>query len=684
MRVLHRFDRAILAWALIASLAAAPLLADVRASQSYFSVPQGTQKVTLVISAKPAVLPDRAWDCSNAGTLILYTYGPDTWAVQVTDLNSGTVIGQGSGATQPLTFSCPDGIVPVPQPQTSMQDIDVSAFTATNDAVFFVGQTGQVHTIDQHKGGDHVPHFDCPQSSSDFSLSFSLLTASVSPPQFFFDLSEGAATTAPDEAKMLTHKYRPNDPGDKYLSHYQRATPVPPTGTRPQFDITGAVTNAPAGSDRKIYFKLLDPPDTADYAVAAGDAKVGDNADTANPPALLTVDGATRKGPGEVLETTWDDGRGVRIILEGTDHVAGDNYQIEASFAPDFHCESDNSCAKSAVITAWKRVYLEQHSMFRKGSFLADTADKSTSDVFVTDLSMFHSGDRVLFVHAPSDPSDGYDVEPHTIDVIPKNSQTGVKAHLHLTDSPLTRSYARNSKDTFLGDAVGVANTGSPASDSYVPSLGPPTGTNGKRPVDDLFAAAFVDVQPAPVTLSYIPLVDKIESVLAAGNTAVTPAFRFAQLWFESASMSNHRMLIGASSSADTKGTRDLGVTVTPGLFASYSFRRTIDEQTADPDGVLGRLPPEVVAYENAAHELLHQWRVNLNPTPAGGETTGHCAYNAYDNPRRFCHMHKNWGDDRAHNGERGDGIIKLHYVKQGSSIDSEYVTIRRAGEPMP
>jgi len=125
-----------------------------------------------------------------------------------------------------------------------------------------------------------------------------------------------------------------------------------------------------------------------------------------------------------------------------------------------------------------------------------------------------------------------------------------------------------------------------------------------------------------------------------------------------------------------------LGVTTRPDLRASYSFRQEIDDDVTEQP-VLRNLDPEIVAYENTAHELTHQWRVNTSPVPPGGEGLGHCNENSFDNPRMLCHMHVDW-DDARHNIERGDGVMTLHYVKRGTVVDSEYLTVRRASEPMP
>ncbi len=230
-------------------------------------------------------------------------------------------------------------------------------------------------------------------------------------------------------------------------------------------------------------------------------------------------------------------------------------------------------------------------------------------------------------------------------------------------------------------DAVGITNlTGS---DVYVPSYGPVVSSDGTRAVERYFAAMFVDLVSAPVRVPYVPFVPKLNSGRRNDGSGSSDARDLAMRWFEAphrAVAPNHRMMIGACRSTSDD---ELGVTIDPELVASYSFRQRIDDDVAS-QSVLSGLDPEKVAYENTAHELTHQWRVNVSPAPPGGNGIGHCAENAFDNPRMFCHMHGDWGDDPHHNGERGDTVMKLHYVKRANGADSEYLTIRRAPEPMP
>jgi hypothetical protein len=65
------------------------------------------------------------------------------------------------------------------------------------------------------------------------------------------------------------------------------------------------------------------------------------------------------------------------VELEVTDQHAGDNYQIETSFE-DFSQNPTPPSWMSGIITAWKRVYVENDKMYRKGGILVNSFNSST------------------------------------------------------------------------------------------------------------------------------------------------------------------------------------------------------------------------------------------------------------------------------------------------------------------
>jgi hypothetical protein len=516
---------------------------------------------------------------------------------------------------------------------------------------------------------------------------------------FKFDLDPATVVATPNPwntpalARVLTHKY---GTGDTYPSMYQ--IDRGDVHLRPRFRFPGTATSGGAVAATKVWFRVIDPPDTAPYVVLAGDAHANDNKDPfSGGKGILMTAGCTDLSAqstcatlnGNVLATTsTPDGR-VEVVLEATDQYAGDNYQILASFAapgPDgrFPCEASApaTCSKSASVTTWKRIYLEQRSMFRRGSFLLQDAQPGDSDVFVKDVTPFRSGDKVALIHSTGG-GERPVIEAHVIDVVAK--QRGALAHLHLRDNALAGNFSRNTADDILGDAVGVSNGGGSPEDIYFASLGPPD-TNGTTSVNEFFNTMFIDAQAPPPELQFVPLVAGLSYVPDRRKGQVqSDAMTFAEHWFhlslsDGVPPPNQRMLIGAAHPDDDA---IIGVTTDHFPLASYSFRGQIEDFTSSAGSDLQNLDPEIVTFENTAHELMHQWRVNKTPVPPGGDAVGHCAENAFDNPRTLCKMHKG-GYDASHNSERGDGILALHYVNRNGTVDSEYLTVRQAAEPMP
>src|SRR3977135_4040075 len=158
MPALHRFERVILAWALIGLVAIGPLSANKletkrqRPTNSVTTivVPKGTQVVTLSWGVTSAVLPDREWTCCNGhgGFMYMFTYTPDQWVLNVEDLTNNINVAHVEGTSVPVTYSCPGGAQPKPVAETGTMQLDVSLSTANGDATFLTAMetTGEVRT----------------------------------------------------------------------------------------------------------------------------------------------------------------------------------------------------------------------------------------------------------------------------------------------------------------------------------------------------------------------------------------------------------------------------------------------------------------------------------------------------------------------------------------------------------
>jgi len=161
----------------------------------------------------------------------------------------------------------------------------------------------------------------------------------------------------------------------RVLTHNYGAYPYP----SPLQTLDGAIRvnafvslNGQPAPNKTIHFRLIDPPDAADYVAHAGDSTYGDNAD----------------GPGslngqQVVTAVSDGAVRVSVTLNVSSFAAGDNYQIEASGTPNFSCGL--ACAKSATFTAWKRIYVEYNKMFRRGAFLREDAEPGARRLLIDD-----------------------------------------------------------------------------------------------------------------------------------------------------------------------------------------------------------------------------------------------------------------------------------------------------------
>ncbi len=462
--------------------------------------------------------------------------------------------------------------------------------------------------------------------------------------QIRFELAEqpalfsfGATTTG----RVLTHKYRSDD-----------AYPSPLQTEDGKIRVEGLVhelTNATGIAGRKVYFRLIDPPDTADYVVRAGDAQIGDNADGPG----------TLNGASTATDTSDSDGK-VSVTLEITDHAAGDNYQVEASLNENFNCSPD-PCQKSIVYTAWKRVYVEADRMFRRGAYItAGIAPCPTAPCFVplSSLRRIHRDDTLRLIHAPRanmiGPQLFYSEEVQVVRLDHKNDRVEV--------TPYQRSYFGPDVDgngvlrPFLADAAGLI-TGVDADDFF---------TSNKLYIQPLFEGTSVEYilladDPAP----FLPFEEQVTGAGLIGDESR----ELARKWFFHFGRSNHQHLLGGTTGYSS-GLQGL-TTARIGTNWSWIFVQTIIDASPRRSGGEAAFNGEVTA-----HEIGHQWQVNPN---------GHCNWFRWNSTTLYCTMHGDYGIAGASCSgtcpEFFDGQVGFHYQ---SGTDSEYMTIRHRPDPVP
>jgi hypothetical protein len=512
------------------------------------------------------------------------------------------------------------------------------------------------------------------------------LTFTTQAATFAFEYPKGQAGQ-----RMLIHKYRSDD---TYPSPYQIATTV---SERPRHRFPGAVKAGGVGVARNVWFRVIDPPDSAEYVSAADN----DNKDSLQKGALMTSncsDATCRAATGSPLMVRSASNGVVEVVLEGTDRFAGDNYQLEASLDANFTCATggangENICPRSALVTAWKRIYIEKKNMFRRGAYIVRDANPGDARIAVSDPKPFSQGQVIRLIHAPRLQNFGtilsnppipveFASEDNVVDRVEPSAVATQPSYLvlhHALGTSFRRDTSFNASTTldpalYLQDAVGIVS-GSTFNDQFIAN---------PAYLTQVFDAAYVEYANAPQRITALPHED--------GPMAFGPLMRLPQKWYENSirtaspsgvrvdNLLNHRLLLGGSRTSDGTGAR-LGVTLSGSPNPSWVYVDRIEDAIHESNQPIFGLDPDRVNGEVSAHEAVHQWNVN-DPTPLGA-TEHHCL-EVDHRGTAFCLMHIPFYDPN-HNAEFGDGTVRLHYKERPDhTVDSEYVTIRTKIEPLP
>jgi len=125
-----------------------------------------------------------------------------------------------------------------------------------------------------------------------------------------------------------------------------------------------------------VYFRVKDPKDESHYISGTeNDNKCG--------PGILSSSSAPVDANGKAS-----------IDLTITDRCSGDNYRVEVSLTSDFAKIE----AKTPVLEAWKRLYIEKDRMYKTGIDLSAPSGKDyppANWVRIADTSKFTNGDQV-------------------------------------------------------------------------------------------------------------------------------------------------------------------------------------------------------------------------------------------------------------------------------------------------
>lgn len=538
------------------------------------------------------------------------------------------------------------------------------------------------HIFNLSAGHHRVTQRWCVQSNGNAaSNSFDIVVPPSAPPDdpatFRFDLP------STETVKVLIHRYGdqtyPAPLSDPYPSRLQT--------TDRTIKVEGSVTdsNGRPLAGKTVYFRVTDPPDQARY-VPAADRVAGDN----------------RDGPGTLSRSSApSDGAGrASVMLTVTDHVGGDNYQVEASMKPDFTCGT-GGCPKSATYTAWKRVYVEVNKMFRRGSFVRLPVAIGATQIPVTDVRSFPRPPfQVRLIHAASpdaqvaefysedvqitrvvrDPDPQHDLPDAGVLIVGGTAGTA-RAYL---DRPALLGRER----PYLADAIGVVS-GNRSRDYYLPN-GQYMGLFDDAFVEYLWltdaTATDGDVLSGRMTAPFDGAIPYRREVSTAADLQEREwLFR---KWARNVrrinqddreAFPNHQVVFGASAEFSASSqSRRYGVTeVAAGFNDVWLF--------------VGTMPTTRSVGEAMVHEMAHQWRVN--PSGPLNSAGGHCnhitglvpatepAAHMWDHRDEICEMTSNLYDDAD---GVDDGIVGFHYLKLNGQPHSEFLTIRERAEPIP
>jgi hypothetical protein len=484
-----------------------------------------------------------------------------------------------------------------------------------------------------------------------------------------FDLNSSIPSTS-DQTKILMSKAIWD------IGYPSTAQVAPDSAGNPQVRIAGTLRDKITGQPKSgaVFLRVTDPRDTASYRGA--DAHDGDNSGTA----VLSSPSVQADAQGRFEAT---------LVVRS--RTAGDNFQIVGATNEKFNCTT--VCPRSAVLTLWKRTYVENVAMFRNGTFIMDGADAGTTDFDVSDGAPFQGlsvGAPLKLIHADSGQGEGYYWEIVYFKGVGRNAagqwHISVDSDAALSGQGIARDYGTSVGGahapnyypwaSLVRDAIGIIDAG--------------TYTAATSFVEPTLADAFVEMKEVPVVIDAVPHLDNVPPL--------PDSIQYADHWFEHSEGSSHHAMpntfhrIAANQNLPVHvpgaWTFDLGVTIVGGgNNASFIFDQRIDDLAAGrafaPDGTL--LGPQyrntsaaVVNARTTAHETVHFW---IRSQRTGiTDSQGHCQADQFDDPALTCLMHQAAGANGLDSAS-----IHMHYLLLANGgVDSEYMIIRNANDPVP
>ncbi|HSE40259.1 MAG TPA: hypothetical protein VLH08_05790, partial [Acidobacteriota bacterium] len=444
-----------------------------------------------------------------------------------------------------------------------------------------------------------------------------------------------ADTTCIDNRKVLISKMGTTD---EYPSEFQRAV-APPKDRKIKISGTVSDSQGSAIPNRIVYLRVIDPPDSSPYVTPP---TPGDNVD--KDPMSGGIGGKLDNSQ----VSTDNNGRFETVLNVITSRKctdqgniecdpAGDNYQVEGSFTSDFGC--GNSCAKSGIVTAWKRLYVERDQMFRRGGLLFEDArgpQTSPSLPGQTSILVYGWADLPPCDDQPSGPA-CYQIalfdSLNTYELLDSEKPwvghvvvEGTNLRLHLVTGPTggipyqiqKPLYSASPYPSFVFPGSSIikgksAGIGVISSGFYEFSA---DITNIKKAFErDAFTE--LSISPDANALPYLSSPPSPDTFFNPKPDGFLPKVRYSRIWFNNCVQgpdwvclnNNYFHLMSVSGESEL----NWGRSYTTSSHASFTYTQTIELRCSIPNY-------SNCKQHNATHEIAHQFSLNT----CGGTGDGH------------------------------------------------------------
>jgi hypothetical protein len=447
-----------------------------------------------------------------------------------------------------------------------------------------------------------------------------------------------------------------------------------------------------------VYLRVTDPEDAAAYMNVIGN-KLSHPGDNEGAQAILdgTAITAVPNTTGVYQATSGANGIVEFTLRLQAPFVAGDNYEIEASFSPTFPV---GGSWKSGTLTAWKRVFIEKRRMLRNGLFLAQ--DASAGDTFIItrrnhwfgnqgNADELSKGEKIVITHAPQrnrlDLNAGWYYETHTILSVEDlgnemyRVNLGTKQGKTVIPEPLQHNYRVDLSAPDIGDGISkiATLTFGPADYYDVPFDASLELVTGEAFLYAFTENIYLPDSTTPGALVPVPFIETdnqltLQNLAEKWSSVVNPTLA-----------PNHQLLIMASDNNPVVGGGDgdlssaAGLTISrvPGRTSSFVFLDGIDQQVSGKS-----TNPLIITWarKTAAHEIAHQWRTNgvWDPFDHCPKTT-----KVFNDPSWYCLLAESDPGGSGSVAQRTNGIARFHVLPlSGGGWHSEYLEIRRRPDP--